>query len=280
MVENGIIYDIRLEKPMTEYTLYLDESEIPITDENNNEINKLFVIAGIIASNEYHDTKLTESLNKIKDVIWDKPKDVLKRHSYILHEMEVTAAHYGSFGKLKHKYHRVFAKPSKYNLLYEKMSELIQNSELTTLGACIRQNELHSLYNHNILNDKKSILMQIIIENYYHFLVESDSIGTICYESMPKNQNAIINKRYKYIKNTGTMFYPAKKINSRIKGLIFVEKDKNVTGLQIADFIPNTLGRVECEKDSNSEANYKSVHDKLYDGNRKMIEKFGLKIIP
>lgn len=64
------------------------------------------------------------------------------------------------------------------------------------------------------------------------------------------------------------------------KKLVFMEKDANITGLQIADFIPNTLGRVECDKDSKSEENYKSVHDKLYDGNRKMIEKFGLKIIP
>lgn len=263
-----------------EYTLYLDESEIPITDENNNETNKLFVIAGIIVKNKYHDTELTNSLNGIKDIIWDKPKDLANRRSYILHEMEVTSAHYGRFGKLKHKYHRIFAKSSKYKLLYEKMSDLIQNCELTTLGACIRQKELYSLYNQDVLNDKKSILMQVIIENYYHFLMEHDAIGTICYEAMHENQNDIINKRYQYIKNTGTMFYPAKKINSKIKGLIFIEKDENVPGLQIADFIPNTLGRVECEKNSNSEANYQSVHNKLYDGNRNMIEKFGLKIIP
>lgn len=70
-----------------EYTLYLDESEIPITDENNNETNKLFVIAGIIVKNKYHDTELTNSLNGIKDIIWDKPKDLANRRSYILHEM-------------------------------------------------------------------------------------------------------------------------------------------------------------------------------------------------
>ena len=167
---------------MDEYTLFLDESEIPITDEDN----KLFVIAGIIVKNEYHDTKLTDSLNEIKDAIWDKPKDVTQRRSYILHEMEVTSAHYGHFGKLKHKYHRIFAKSSKYKLLYEKMSDLIQNSEIVTIGACIRQKELYNLYNQSTLNDKKSILMQIIIENYYHFLVEHDAIGTICYESMPE----------------------------------------------------------------------------------------------
>ena len=39
---------------------------------------------------------------------------------FYLYEMEVTFAHYGSFGKIKHKHHRIFAKPSKYKLLYEK----------------------------------------------------------------------------------------------------------------------------------------------------------------
>ena len=265
---------------MDEYTLYLDESEIPIKDENDKEINKLFVIAGIIVKNTYHDNELTNRLNTLKDSIWDKKKYELKRHSYVLHEMEVTFARYGSFGKIKHKHHRIFAKPSKYKLLYHKMSNLIKNCDIVTLGACIKQEELHNIYHCNTLNDKKSILMQIIIENYYHFLIECDSTGTICYESMPENQNAIISKRFQNIQNTGTMFYPAKKINSRIKELVFVEKDANVTGLQIADFIPNTLGRVECDKNSKSEENYKSVHDKLYDGNRKMVEKFGLKIIP
>lgn len=265
---------------MDEYTLYLDESEIPVLDENEKEINKLFIIAGIIVKNTYHDNELTNCLNILKDSIWDKEKYENDRRSYVLHEMEVTFAHYGSFGKIKHKHHRIFAKPSKYKLLYEKMSSLIKNCNIVTLGACIKQTELHGIYNCDTLNDKKSILMQIIIENYYHFLVEHDSIGTICYESMPENQNAIINKRFQYIQNTGTMFYPAKKINSRIKKLVFIEKDANITGLQIADFIPNTLGRVECDKDSKSEENYKSVHDKLYDGNRKMVEKFGLKIIP
>lgn len=265
---------------MDEYTLYLDESEIPVINDEKVEINTLFVIAGIIVKNKYHDKELTDDLNNVKDSIWNEAKYEEKRRSYVLHEMEVTSARYGNFGKIKHKHHRIFAKPSKYRLLYDKMSHLIESSDITTLGACIKQTELHSIYNHTTLNDKKSILMQVIIENYYHFLVEQNSTGAICYESMHENENAIIDKRYQYIKNTGTMFYPAKKINSRIKGLVFVEKDANITGLQIADFIPNTLGRVECNKDSKSDANYQSVHNKLYDGNRHMTEKFGLKIIP
>lgn len=265
---------------MSEYTLYLDESEIPVTNENNEVINKLFIIGGIIVENNYHDNELTEKLNNLKDKIWDQDKYVAKRHNYVLHEMEVTLAHFGHFKKIKNKHHRIFAKSSKYKLLYNEMSELISTSKLYVIGACIKQTELNLLYESNALNDTKSILMHIIIENYFHFLTENNAKGSICYESMPDNQNQIINKRYHYIKNTGTMFYPAKKINSRILGLKFIEKNRNITGLQLADFIPNTLGRVECGKDSNSEKTYESVFEKLYDGNRNNVNKFGFKIIP
>ena len=265
---------------MDEYTLYLDESEIPITNDENIEINKLFVIAGIIVENSYHNNELTFALNNLKESIWKDETEENICHSNILHEMEITSVRYGRFGKLKHRYLRVFARPSKYNLLYDEMSKLIDNSSIITIGACIRQTELHNIYDYKVLNDKKSILMQIIIENFYHFLVENNGIGTICYESMHESENNIIKKRYTNIKTTGTMFYPAKNINKRIKNLEFVPKDDNVTGLQIADFIPNTLGRVECNKDSHSDKTYSSVRNKLYDGNRKMIEKFGLKIIP
>lgn len=262
------------------YTLYLDESEIPITDSDGNTLSKLFVIGGIIIDDLYHDNELTVELNTIKDKIWNQDNFKDKRHDYVLHEMEVTYAKFGRFGKMKHKYHKIFAKPSKYKLIYEQLTNLIDNGEFSIIASSINEQELFKIYNQNVINNRMSILMQVIIENYYHFLVENDSTGSICYESMPTNQNEIIKKRYIYVKNTGTMYYPAKSINRRIDQLYFKDKDENIAGLQIADFIPNTLGRVECDKDSNSKLYYDCIFKKLYDGNRKLSEKFGYKIIP
>lgn len=265
---------------LPEYTLYLDESEIPISDNAGNLIDKYIIIGGAIIENSYHNGIFSMSLCSIKDRLWHQNKFQNDRHGFILHELEVTKAHYGHISSLKHKYLKIFAAPSKYKKLYEELTNLVSNSDITVICACIKQRELRSLYKEEVLNDEKSILMQVIIENFYHFLVEKNSTGTICYESMHTNQNAVIEKRYNYIKNTGTMFFPAKQINKRIMGLNFVEKSRNIAGLQIADFIPNTLGRVECKKDSNSDAYYNSVYNKLYDGNRGKIDKFGFKIIP
>ena len=54
---------------MGNYTLYLDESELP-------EINlkKFFCIGGIIVEDSYHDKELTNQINKSKHAIWNKEK--------------------------------------------------------------------------------------------------------------------------------------------------------------------------------------------------------------
>ena len=80
------------------------------------------------------------------------------------------------------------------------------------------------------------------------------------------------------------MFYPAKSINKRIKGLEFKEKKQNIAGLQLADFIPNSVGRHVLGKHYNNkkERNVKFdiINKKLYDGGIGNVAKFGLKIIP
>lgn len=266
---------------MEEYTLYLDESEIPIKDDSGKILNTIFAIGGVILKNEYHNNEFTERINEIKHKIWNDEKYKNSCESFILHEMEVTNAHNKHFAKLKCSYNREFAKYSKYNLLYREISSLIDDSkDLTVICAFINVNELYKIYNPKVLNDRLSILMQIIIENYYHFLVSNDAIGKICYEYIDEGQNKIVNERYQNIKRTGTMFYPAKKINKKILDLYFEKKSNNIAGLQLADFVPNTLGRFKCDKDNNSNKNFNSIYSKLYDGCVNMSEKFGLKEIP
>ena len=111
-----------------------------------------------------------------------------------------------------------------------------------------------------------------------------NGIGDICYESLPENQNQRIMKRYQGIRYNGTMFYPAKVINERIKGLEFKNKTQNIAGLQLADFIPNAIGRSILHKKytNNKERNisYSVIESKLYDGGIDCTTRYGSKIIP
>lgn len=266
---------------MDTYTLYLDESEIPIKNSKQEDENIYFAIGGVILPDDYHDNHFSQALSEIKRKIWCEDKYQSVYDTFVLHEMDITAAHHKHFSALKNKYNRVFAKYSKYNLLYEELSNLVNNSDITVLCAFVNQNELNRIYPMNSINDRLSILMQIIIENYYHFLVTHNAKGKICYEYIDSGQNKIVQKRYDNIRQTGTMFYSAKSINKSVIGFCFKKKSENIAGLQLADFVPNTLTRFKCNKTNNSDVTFKSIYAKLYDGNGlNMCHKFGLKEIP
>ena len=268
-----------------EYTLYLDESYTgDFNRVTQRKDNPLFIIAGVIVKNNYHDTILSDKVNRLKCNIWNRCDNDLNYKEKILHELEMSYAITRKISKLKFEYNKVFKNKHIYNYTYDIMSNIIENSEITIIGASIAEDTLKHIHANQTLNDMLSICMNIIIENYYHFLCSINGIGTICYESMPENQNEKIRKRYEIIKNTGTMFYPAKAINKRVKGIVFKNKTDNIIGLQVADFIPNALGRHILNKsyNDNKQRNvyYPVLEKKIYDGNVGNIERFGVKKIP
>lgn len=270
---------------MDEYTLYLDESYTGNFNKITNKMdNPLFVIAGIIVKNDYHDTILSDKIISLKCNIWNRCGNDVDYKNHILHELEMSYAITRKIGKLKFDYNKVFKNKHIYNYTYDVMSNIIEEADLTIIGASIAEDELRKMHSLQDLNDILSICMNIVIENYYHFLCSVNGIGKICYESMPENQNAKIRKRYEIIKNTGTMFYPAKSINKRIKGIEFKNKTDNIIGLQVADFVPNAIGRHILNKsyNDNKQRNvyYPVLESKIYDGYVGNINRFGIKKIP
>lgn len=270
---------------MDKYTLYLDESETAnVNKETGKRENSLFVIAGIICKNEYHDSILKKKVERIKESIWNKCENDENYHEKILHELEMSKAIRKQKNQLKNSYNFVFKNKHIYNFAYDMLTEIISSGEIVILAVCIDNDRLNENYDITKLNDRFQIAMNMIIENYFHFLNLVNGIGYICYESLPENQNERIRKRFMGIKYNGTMFYPAKNINSRIKELEFRNKKDNIIGLQLADFIPNAVGRHVLKKqyNNNKERNisYDVIESKMYDGGNGNIDKFGLKIIP
>lgn len=262
---------------MDKYTLYLDESFIEIKDKKGD-----FTVCGLIVKKSYHDTTLSGMIKNLKYSLWNE-EDKSIVDTYALHELDATTARKGNIKRLKREYNKIFRNKNKYELLYSSMNQIILSSDIYILGCCVQEYELSLLYRHPI-NDRLSVAMNILIENYYHFLSENDAIGTICYEEMPENQNHIVNKKYEHIINYGSMFYSAKSINKRIKGLEFINKYDCIAGLQVADFIPNSVGRdirdmnyPKKHKLQNVDVNI--IKSKSYHGNCNKMERFGIKII-
>jgi len=268
---------------MDKYTLYLDESETAnFNKETQTREHTIFTIAGVICKNDDQDS-LKAELNQLKAVIWNPNNNDSDYEDKILHELEMSRAITNKEKQLSCEYNRVFKNIHVYNRTYEMLTKIFEESDIKVLAVCIDEDNLSYQYDRNQMNDRFQIAMHMIIENYFHFLNSVDGVGNICYESLPKNQNERIMKRFNGIKYNGTMFYPAKVINSRIKHLEFHNKKENLVGLQLADFVPNALGRSVLKKTyHNKERNIdiEVLRNKLYDGGIDMKEKFGMKIIP
>lgn len=255
---------------MDEYTLYLDESEL--TDAENK---KHFCIGGIIVKDTYHDNELTAQLIKSKRAIWYKD-DNYKNN--ILHELEINEAHQKHFSDIE-KYNCMFCVESNYRNVYKEMSYILSDKNITTMAVSLEVDTINLYYDHDLCNNKFTICMQLIIENYCHFLIKHDAIGKICYEELQTKQNGSIMKKYRQIYYSGTMFYPHNIIQKYIKGLEFKNKKDNITGLQIADFIPNDIVRYRVGKPCKYKSSHKNIRKKLYDGNINRKDRFGNKNI-
>ncbi|HBF3985900.1 TPA: DUF3800 domain-containing protein, partial [Clostridioides difficile] len=232
------------------YNLYLDESETH-DEKDGNWINKVFCIAGIIVEDKYDCNELTKDLNKIKYQIW---KDNINYEALILHEVEIKQANNGYDKKnqnLVKPHNRIFRKNQNVKILYRGLEKIIRNKKITTLAVCIKHDELDKLYNKEIQNDRTLMALQILIENYVHFLKNNDSKGRIIYEHNGDSNSKIMKMKFNMIKTMGTLFINPYAIQERLLDIEFPSKDENIAGLQIADFIPNIIARKVSNKKLN-----------------------------
>lgn len=256
---------------MAEYTLYIDESET-----FNNTGNKYFVMSGVIIRDSDY-LEIENKLNQIKKKIWDNAQGCEKN---ILHEKDVNFANFRLNSKrlsdVPACYH-IFRDKRKVLLLYNELSKLFKDAPLYTIGVCQDKSVLFARYGESNLNNQLTIAIQLLIEHYCQFLIMNRTTGAICYEAMQPEQNAKIQQRIYELKALGTMYYSSGTIQNYLRDIYFVPKSENMAGLQLADFVPNTLGRYAAMMKPKNREFSRSVRDKLYDGNGD--KRFGFKIL-
>lgn len=259
---------------MTDYTLFIDESET-----SNSSGNKFFVMAGVIIKNSDY-LAVEQNIENIKRVLWNNAPDCEKN---ILHEKDISFAS-NSTNKRKlnqiPNYQHIFTKRSKVTLLYNELSKLLANTDLYTMGVCMDRSTINNYYGESDINNQLTISIQLLIEHYCQFLIKNNATGSICYESMQIQQNDRIQQRLYELMALGTMYYSPKAIQSRITKISFSPKSDNIAGLQLADFIPNALGRHVAGLQAKNHDFSKNVRKKLYDGGDPQNRyKFGCKIL-
>lgn len=253
------------------YNLYLDESETNINNEQRH-----FCIGGIIVKQNIHDTKLKFELDALKQKLWADlpiPSDI------ILHEKEVKEG-YRRRNKME-QYDR-FRNNGKIKMLYAELNKMLVNNDICTIGVSISKDKLEKNYPDPMKHpDIWMIAMQLLLENFTHFLATKNARGQIYYEHISEDHKRKMRRRFYSIKNLGTMYISPDEIQARLMGICFPQKSDNIVGLQLADFIPNDIARKHAGLKAKKNMTLRnSILRKAYCGNISDKSRFGIKMIP
>ncbi|MBN1040072.1 DUF3800 domain-containing protein [Clostridium botulinum] len=243
---------------MKNYYLFLDESK-----PNGSNIKHL-CLGGIIIEEEIYKKNIIKDINFIKNSVFGNTE-------VILHESEIRAAK-GDYVEVR--------KQEKRELLWNELNRVFMSNNIATIGAAIEVDKYRSFYQENSLNDEYFIVLQIVLENFVHFLQKNDGIGSVYIESRDhKNDMAIRNIYHKIIAN-GTLYLNANAFQDRLVNINFAIKADNNIGVQLADFIPGTLNRMCNALNPKKPSILETIKSHLYDGKCTLSERFGFKIMP
>jgi len=252
------------------FTLYLDEIQA-----NNNL--EYFCLAGIIIEDEYYQNEIKTAIDQIKMKHFDTIE-------VILHEKDIRNPF-----KMKetNPFKRLFKrkmgnKVDKQKEYFEDVVEFFKENEFKVLSASLHQDNAVKAYPGH--RDKYFITLQIILENFTHFLIENNTKGNIMIESRSTQIDTSLDDQLdmhftKLRSVTGTLFYEPQTISKYIKSISFKEKSMNEVGLQIADMIPNPLNRHLSGVDQSIQGIYEEIERKTYEGNRGNVKRFGKKVL-
>ncbi|MHB9143303.1 MAG: DUF3800 domain-containing protein [Paludibacter sp.] len=255
---------------MAEFFLFLDESNT-----HSYSTNPVFCMAGIIVSKDDYYNILSPRINQLKSNIWS---DLPNPTDIIFHQKDIRDANRGrpvpsEFGR--------FRRNVVCRQLYTELNNILNLGVVTVVGSSIVMDTLNSFFNQDILSDEYLIGMQILLENYCHFLNRNNGIGYVFYESRGEHQDKNIRMRYNLIKAMGSMYINSYAMQRLLRDIEFPNKTGNVLGLQLADFIPNDFARQAAGFSKQKFSIYDISRTFRYNGGIPSKEnRFGVKVMP
>jgi hypothetical protein len=239
----------------TEYILFLDESK-------DTPPSKLFALGGVAIERNNYKNNIIPYIEKLKI-------DVFNSKDVILHETDIRDACEKDYLPMRKKENR--------DMFWDRMGKLFDGYNIKVFNAVVTPSLCKKTYNSKYLNNEYFIALQIILENYVHFLEKNKAIGSICIESRNLKENNRLHNHYEQLKKHGTLFINNFGMIKCITTLSFCEKFDNIIGLQIADFIPNVFKKYSIEEKQRNPSILSNMCNCLYDGNVNDINRFGNK---
>ena len=129
--------------------------------------------------------------------------------------------------------------------LYGELKKVFADNKLTIVGSSINEDNLKQYYWVTGKNkqDQYLVAMQLLLENYCHFLCTNNAMGNIVYEHRELIGNEKLRDKVLSYETYGVNDMTKEAAEKRLLGIDFIDKSDNEAGLQIADFIPNSLLR-------------------------------------
>lgn len=242
---------------MADYYLFLDELKA-------NNIYSHFCLGGLIIEHlEYRDV-LIPAVNALKQSIW-------QTESIILHETDLNARKKAPYSELKDE--------GKKNAFWSGLRQIVHDTNLKVLCVGIDDAKLKQYYSKKGESSEGGyyIAMQIILENYVHFLDMNNGRGSVYIESRDFDQDMLLQEQFTRICDTGTLFLDTDTFKKYLKTISFPMKCDNCIGIQIADFVPNPMARKFAGKEQRDYSLLSELEAKAYDGNNSMADRFGIK---
>lgn len=240
---------------MNEFYLFLDESK-PNTNFKN------FTLGGVVIEKGIYE-------NFVKTKIRDIKIDCFGSEEIILHEIDIRKK-CGEFKNINYETQKKF---------FDQMKAFFLEMKFMCLAVSINIEELDNLYNIDSRNDIYYIALQLLLENYAHFLVNNNGTGSIYLESTDQSSDSKLQNLYFSLLASGTLFLKKEFLQERLKTINFGIKTDNNTGLQIADLVPNALARDALGKKQKPNSLFEEIKKILYDGTVHKPERFGFKIV-
>lgn len=233
--------------------MFLDETK-------PNAHGNYFALGGYAIEKEDYENILKPNLQKIKTDLMPNPE--LPLHLY---DMRKNINGFEFLSDLNVR-----------NSLFSRIKNLIKSLQINVFVASIDTEKYKNMY-HNKINDIYDIALQTILENFVHFLVENNAIGSFFIESRNQAENKYLQICYYRLLTGGTLYIDSYTIMNKLSILSFPLKSDNNLGVQLADFIPvsfvrNLIGAKDyCGL-------YKLFESKLYKGyGGNMEDRFGFK---
>lgn len=240
---------------MEQYYLFLDESK-----PNSNFEN--FTLAGVVIKNDTYESIIKPELINIKSTCFGND-------AIILHETDIRGKS-GEFVGITYETQCLF---------FDKMKELLSRKIFDVLAVTVNINDLNSLFSSDSRNDIYYIALQLLLENYAHYLENKNAIGNIYLETTDPSNDSKLQNLYYTLLSTGTLFLRKETLQARLKTINFAIKSDNILGLQLADFIPNPIARNALKKSQKPNSLFNEINCILYDGGINKPSRFGCKEI-